>query len=210
MSENNLSHNKRHKMRLPANSSAQGENTDTDDSEIDFASVMQGVARITTDRADLRGTPKKLKLADDETTRYKRQMAVQDEELIVDGLNSEVINLVETEDELIFAAPGVQLKLMKRLKQGHVPWDAGLDLHGFTLDDARTELGSFIRECSLQQLRCVKVIHGKSNSVEGQHALMKSYVNDWLRQMNQVIAFSSAQPKDGGTGALYVLLKRAK
>ncbi|RTE67573.1 DNA mismatch repair protein MutS [Amphritea opalescens] len=198
MSDNDLPNNKRH------NSGASN-----DDNEIDFASVMQGVSRIKSDRADLRGQPKKLKLRDDETTRYKRQMAVQDDELIVDGLNSEVVNLVETNDELIFAAPGVQLKLMKRLKQGHVPWDAGLDLHGYTLDDARTELGSFIRECSNQQLRCVMVIHGKSNSIEGQHARMKSYVNDWLRQMNQVIAFSSAQPKDGGTGALYVLLKRA-
>lgn len=183
---------------------------DNENTEVDFASAMQGVTRITNDRADLRGRPKKLRLADDETTRYKRQMAVTDEEMIVDGLNSEVINLVETEDELIFAAPGVQLKLMKRLKQGHIPWDAGLDLHGYIIDDARTELSSFIRECSIQQLRCVMVIHGKSNSVEGQQALMKSYVNDWLRQMPQVIAFTSAQPKDGGTGALYVLLKRAK
>lgn len=182
----------------------------TDNTEIDFAAAMTGVTRIRNDRADLRGQPKKLKLANDETTRYKRQMAVQDEESIVDGLNSEVINLVETEDELIYATPGVQLKLMKRLKQGHIPWDAGLDLHGYIIDDARTELSSFIRECSNQQLRCVMVIHGKSNNVETQHALMKSYVNDWLRQMDPVIAFCSAQPKDGGTGALYVLLKRAR
>lgn len=182
----------------------------TDNTEIDFAAAMTGVTRIRNDRADLRGQPKKLKLANDETNRYKRQMAVQDEENIVDGLNSEVINLVETEDELIYATPGVQLKLMKRLKQGHIPWDAGLDLHGYIIDDARTELSSFIRECSNQQLRCVMVIHGKSNNVETQHALMKSYVNDWLRQMDPVIAFCSAQPKDGGTGALYVLLKRAR
>lgn len=201
MSENDLPNNTRHENNAPV--------TD-DNTEINFASVMQGVARIKTDRADLRGRPKKLSLNNDETARYKRQMAVQDEELIVDGLNSEVINLVETDDELIFTTPGVQLKLMKRLKQGHIPWDAGLDLHGFTLDDARIELGSFIRECSLRQLRCVKIIHGKSNSVEGQHARMKSYVNDWLKQMDQVIAFTSAQPKDGGTGALYVLLKRVK
>lgn len=186
------------------------ENDLPDENEFDFSAAMKGVTRHTDDKADLKGQPKKLKLADDETTRYKRMVAVQDEEMIVDGLTSEVINLVETEDELIYAAPGVQLKVMKKLKQGHLPWDAGLDLHGYTLDDARTELSSFIRECSLRQLRCVMVIHGKSNSVEGQQALMKSYVNDWLQQMTQVIAFSSAQPKDGGTGALYVLLKRAK
>lgn len=178
--------------------------------EFDFSSAMKGITRHQHDKADLKGTPAKLRAANDETSRYKRQMASQDVEELVDGLSSEVVKLVETEDELIYATPGVQLKLMKRLKQGHVPWSAGLDLHGMTLDDARNELSGFIRECSIQQLRCIMVIHGKAYSGEGQQPLMKSYVNDWLRQMPQVIAFTSAQPKDGGTGALYVLLKRPK
>ena len=51
----------------------------TDNTEIDVAAAMTGVTRIRNDRADLRGQPKKLKLANDETTRYKRQMADQDE-----------------------------------------------------------------------------------------------------------------------------------
>ena len=178
--------------------------------ELDFSAAMQGVTRIKSDKVDLKGQPRKLKAADDETSRYKRQMATTESEELVDGLSSEIVSLVETEDELIYATPGVQLKLMKRLKQGHVPWDAGLDLHGYTLDDARTELSNYINECSKRQLRCVMVVHGKAYSGEGQQPLMKSYVNDWLRQMPQVIAFSSAQPKDGGTGALYVLLKRSK
>lgn len=181
-----------------------------DDDDLDFSSMMQGVTRHQNDKVDLNKTPKRLRPSDDENMRYKRQMATQDTETLVDGLSSEIVKLVETEDELIFAAPGVQLKLMKRLKQGHVPWDAGLDLHGFTLDNARTELSGFIRDCSNKGLRCVMVVHGKAYSGEGQQPLMKSYVNDWLRQMPQVIAFTSAQPKDGGTGALYVLLKRTK
>lgn len=178
--------------------------------EFDFADAMQGITRHQHDKADLKRTPRKLRAADDETSRYKRQVATQDAEQSVDGLSSEIVKLVETEDELVYATPGVQLNLMKRLKKGHVPWDAGLDLHGMTLDNARTELSSFIRECSNKQLRCVMVVHGKAYSGEGKQPLMKSYVNDWLRQMQQVIAFTSAQPKDGGTGALYVLLKRAK
>ena len=184
---------------------------ETDESpEFDFSAAMQGVTRHKNDKADLHTPPKKLRAADDETSRYKRMVASQNEESLVDGLSSEIVNLVESEDELIYATPGIQLKLMKRLKQGHVPWDAGLDLHGYTLDDARDELSGFIRECSIRQFRCVMVVHGKAYSGEGQLPLMKSYVNDWLRQMPQVIAFSSAQPKDGGTGALYVLLKRVK
>ncbi len=180
------------------------------DENFDFAHAMQGVTQHSHDKVDLKKTPKRLKAADDETSRYKRQVAAQDQEELVDGLSSELVKLVESEDELVFATPGVQLGMMKRLKQGHIPWEAGLDLHGFSLDDARSELSGFIRDCSQKHYRCAIIIHGKAYSGEGKQPLMKSYVNDWLRQISSVIAFCSAQPKDGGTGALYVLLKRAK
>ncbi|MEH6577872.1 MAG: Smr/MutS family protein [Amphritea sp.] len=180
------------------------------DDNFDFASAMQGVTQHSNDKVDLNKTPRRLKAADDETSRYKRLVATQDTEELVDGLSSEIVKLVESEDDLIFATPGVQLGFMKRLKQGHIRWEAGLDLHGFTLDDARSELSGFIRDCNTKQFRCIIVIHGKAYSGDGKQPLMKSYVNDWLRQFPAVIAFCSAQPKDGGTGALYVLLKRAK
>jgi DNA-nicking Smr family endonuclease len=54
------------------------------------------------------------------------------------------------------------------------------------------------------------VIHGKAFSQSGQQPVLKSYVNDWLRQLPQVLAFCSAQPKDGGSGALYILIKQIK
>ncbi|WP_261844629.1 Smr/MutS family protein [Aliamphritea ceti] len=183
--------------------------SDNDNDDFDFASAMEGVSRHSHDKADLKPTPKKLRAASDATAQYKRRMASQDSESLVDGLSSEIVQLVESEEELIFATPGIQLKMMKRLKQGHIPWEAGLDLHGFSLDEARDELSRFIRDASNNHFRCVIVVHGKAYSGEGQQPLVKSYVNDWLKQMQQVTAFSSAQPKDGGTGALYVLLRNA-
>ncbi|WP_271273939.1 Smr/MutS family protein [Aliamphritea hakodatensis] len=183
--------------------------SDNDNDDFDFASAMQGITPHSHDKADLTPTPKKLSAANDATAQYKRRMASQDTESLVDGLSSEIVQLVESEEELIFATPGIQLKMMKRLKQGHIPWEAGLDLHGFSLDEARDELSRFIRDASQNQCRCVIVIHGKAYSGEGQQPLVKSYVNDWLKQMHQVTAFCSAQPKDGGTGALYVLLRNA-
>lgn len=178
-----------------------------DDEEIDFQSLMKGVARLHTRHANLGQKPsfkKKPELA------YRRHMAEKEPERFIDGLSADVSALVESEDELLFAVPGIQIKRLKKLRLGHIPWEQGLDLHGFTIEAARDEISRFIRDAQRQQARCVLVVHGKAFSQAGQSALLKSYINDWLRQMPAVLAFSSAQPKDGGTGAVYVLLKTAK
>lgn len=186
--------------------------TDTDsDQNIDFDSAMKGVTRLAHDRhvAPRQLTPK-LRPARDDSSRYRRAAAEQEIEQVIDGLSSEAREIIDSNDELLFAAPGVQLRLLKRLRQGHVPWEAGLDLHGYTVEQARDELSTFIHDASRQQLRAVIVIHGKAFTQPGQPALLKSCVNDWLRQLGPVLAFCSAQPKDGGTGAVYVLLKRER
>lgn len=141
---------------------------------------------------------------------YQRQMASQEQTALVDGLSREAVEIVESEQELLFAAPGLQLSQLKKLRRGHIPWQAGIDLHGQTIDQARDSLSLFIRDCQQQRLRVVLVVHGKAYSEAGQQALLKSYVNDWLRQLPVVVAFCSAQPKDGGSGAVYVLLRQPK
>jgi DNA-nicking Smr family endonuclease len=179
------------------------------DDDLDFHAAMQGVTPIRHDR-HLTPTAGKLTLRprQDAATRFRRQAAEQEIEQVIDGLSSEASQIVDSADELLFAAPGVQLRLLKRLRLGHLPWEAGLDLHGFTVDAARDELSSFIRDAHRQQLRCVLVVHGKAYSLPGQPARLKSCVNDWLRQLHDVLAFCSAQPRDGGTGAVYVLLRK--
>lgn len=137
-----------------------------------------------------------------------RQNATAEVEQVIDGLSSEAVEIVESNQELLFVSPGVQIRTMKRLRKGHMAWEAGIDLHGMTIDTARDELSSFIRSCQKQGARVVIVVHGKSFSQSGQQPILKSYVNDWLRQLPQVLAFCSAQPKDGGSGALYVLLRQ--
>ncbi|MBV0931935.1 Smr/MutS family protein [Marinobacterium weihaiense] len=186
--------------------------TDTDlDQDLDFNSAMQGVTPLSHDRHVERPQLKPtLKPARDESTLYRRAAASQELEQVIDGLSSEASEIVESNDELLFAAPGIQMGMLKKLRKGHVPWEAGLDLHGYTVEQARDELSGFIRDAERQQMRAVIVVHGKSYSQAGQPALLKSCVNDWLRQLNSVLAFCSAQPRDGGTGALYVLLRRGR
>ncbi len=176
---------------------------DSSDEELSFADAMQGVKRHSHDRADLKPTRRK-----DINLDAKRAAALIEEEKVIDNLSSEAVDLVESNEELIFAAPGVQLRVLKRLKQGHIPWEEGLDLHGYTIDDARDELSRFIRTARNRKMRAVIVVHGKAYSQSGKQPLMKSYVNEWLRRMPGVLAFTSAQDRDGGAGALYILLKR--
>ena len=176
----------------------------SDDHEQSFAEAMQGITLHRHDKADLKKITNKL------NTDYRRKAALTEEEKVIDGLSDEAVSLVHAEDELLFANPGVQLRLLKRLKQGHIPWQEGLDLHGYTVEQARNQLSRFILEARKNEARCVIVVHGKANSQSGQSALLKSYVNEWLKRLNGVLAFCSAQAKDGGAGALYVLLKNEK
>jgi DNA-nicking Smr family endonuclease len=97
----------------------------------------------------------------------------------------------------------------KLLRSGKIPWQARLDLHGLKTDLARETLARFIQEQYADSCRCLLIIHGKGGR-HGEEPILKNLVNHWLRQFPQVLAFHSAVPKDGGTGALYVLLKRIR
>ncbi|HUT40802.1 MAG TPA: Smr/MutS family protein [Gammaproteobacteria bacterium] len=116
---------------------------------------------------------------------------------------------VSPDDTLFFARPGLQQRQLQRLRRGQLAADAELDLHGMTIAVARQALTEFITLCSEQHIRSVRIIHGKGAGSGGAAPVLKNRVNSWLRQHHDVLAFSSAQPRHGGTGALYVLLRSA-
>lgn len=110
---------------------------------------------------------------------------------------------VDAEAKLFFARPGLQTKLVTQLKQGKIPLEARLDLHGLTRVEAETVLGRFLDDCQARQIRWALIIPGKGK-------ILKSYLNLRLREDRAVLAFSSAVPKHGGRGALYVLIRRLR
>lgn len=114
---------------------------------------------------------------------------------------------LEDESLMEFSRPGLQHKTLKRLKRGELRPKARLDLHGFTLEMARDEVARFIYHGAEKQLKSVIVIHGKGNHTEGKAAVLKPKVNVWLRQLAPVLAFCPALARDGGGGAVYILLK---
>ena len=175
-----------------------------DDDFSQFASEMRGVRRITVDQADT-GKPK----ADRKQLKELRQNAtVRTENIRVDGLSDQFVIDVGPEDDLMWARDGVQESQMRKLKVGQIPFEGSLDLHGMTVEKARETLWAFLAEATRFEIRCVRVTHGKAVRLDGKRPMIKSHVNTWLRQHPQVLGFTSCQARHGGTGALYVMLKR--
>lgn len=116
---------------------------------------------------------------------------------------------VQANSVLSYCRHSLPNKRLKELRNGLIPWQARLDLHGLRPEAARLELINFIIQQTNLAQRCLLIIHGKG-SHKGEAPVLKNLVYHWLPQFTQVLAFHSALPRDGGTGALYVLLKRLK
>ena len=100
-------------------------------------------------------------------------------------------------------------KRLRELKNGEIRWEGRLDLHGLKPDAARDALCHFIDKHWHMGHRCLLIIHGKGGRHD-EEPVLKNLVNHWLPQLPQVLAFHSARPQDGGSGAVYVLLKRQR
>lgn len=111
---------------------------------------------------------------------------------------------------LDFKRPGVQHGVYRKLRQGKYPMDARLDLHRMTAERAREEVFHFIREALGYDLRNVLLVPGRGTHNQSQEAVLKSYLNKWLPEFDEVQAFCSAIPSHGGTGAVYVMLKKSE
>lgn len=134
----------------------------------------------------------------------------RDEEQVLKDLLSEQFDPAEMEtgDELIYLRPGVRRKVLRKLRRGQFSVHAQLDLHGMTVREAREALAEFLREARLSNRPCVRIVHGKGLGSPRGQPVLKQKLNHWLRQRDDVLAFCSARPVDGGTGAVYLLLKR--
>lgn len=99
--------------------------------------------------------------------------------------------------------------IIEKLKKGELAVQSYLDLHGFMSEEAKEKVSMFIRNSYALGYRCLMIIHGRGlKSHEG--PVLKNYVISWLSSgplSGYVLAFCSARPCDGGTGAVYVLLK---
>ncbi len=140
---------------------------------------------------------------------YPRQKQLDEQEVTANLLlDSYDPSEWETGEELLFKREGVQNGVFSKLRRGQFSVGAELDLHGMIVSVAHEEVSLFLRECLYRHVRCVRIIHGKGYGSKQKLPVLKAKLNKWLQQRDEVLAFCSARQIDGGTGAVYVLLKQ--
>jgi DNA-nicking Smr family endonuclease len=110
------------------------------------------------------------------------------------------------------ASPGVDRRTAEKFRRGQLAVEARLDLHGLTQEEAHRALASFIQRAHASGLRTVLVITGKGGFGDAR-GVLKEAVPRWLNESDlrpRVLSCAWAQPKHGGAGALYVLLRRQR
>ncbi len=125
---------------------------------------------------------------------------------LCDDLSDYYANPVQSESLLHYHQPGVSRLQVHALKTGNLSYQAKIDLHGLKPDAAKERLNQFLSQQIQLQHRWILIIHGKGGRF-GEAPVLKNLVNHWLPQISRVLGFHSAQPKHGGAGATYVLLK---
>ncbi len=141
----------------------------------------------------------------------RRAAAEGGNKAVENALVDEGVEPLDAWSVLSFKRPGIQHGVYKKLRMGRYESEARLDLHRMTVVQARDEVNNFINDAMILGLRTVLILHGKGQRKveQTQTAVLKGYVNRWLQDLEPVQAFHSAQPIHGGTGAVYLLLRKS-
>ena len=178
-----------------------------DDDKVLFMQAMHGVNPL--EDKNVRNPQNAAKSNKPDATTLSKRAAAQgnaDGDLSA-GLSDmkALLNPVAGEAFLSYKQPTLQNKIFTQLKQGKLRWYDAVDIHGCTIEEARAAMTQLLVQAKNNNETVVKIVHGK-----GSEAILKTCVNGWLRQLPEVLAFCSAPPKDGGNGAVLVLLKKSK
>lgn len=171
-----------------------------------FKIAMSGVKPLKQTKKITRKKPAHSELVTQARRQSAQQQTVKDENYLTGG----EVEILDAFYPLSFRRDGVQHGVFRKLKQGKYQQEARLDLHRRTVEQARIEVFDFIHQCYAYNLRVVVIVHGRGTHSQSQQALLKSYVNKWLPEINEVQAFCSANPSHGGLGAVYVQLKKSE
>lgn len=115
--------------------------------------------------------------------------------------------LMEVGEELSYLRDGYPPKLLRQLKRGQFSVQDDIDLHQMNAAAATATIADFLAEARHNGLRCVRIVHGKGLRSKAAGPVLKVLTDRLLRRRDDVIAFASARPMQGGTGAVVVLLK---
>lgn len=175
----------------------------SDDDEV-FAEAMEGVRKLDRKQREqqvLYREPVKLSAREREVMRE------------LDALvNGEIpFDLRDSEEVLEGTVPGLDPRVLRRLRGGEFTPQADLDLHGSDAATARVLVEAFVVESHARGLRCIRIVHGRGNRSPNGEAVLKRSFPRWLARGPArliVLAYTAAPQADGGLGASYVLLRK--
>ena len=172
-----------------------------------FLDAMAGVTRMPEDERRLhRGSGSRARPSHPPTDE-SRQVMEQLQGLVRGSVE---LDITFSDEYIEGAVQGFSRKLMKKLKRGELPAQGHIDLHGLTKQSAETAVTDFLLESFRNGLRCVLIVHGRGLNSPESHPVLKEGLPQWLnrgRVRKVVLAFATARPYDGGTGATYVFLR---
>jgi DNA-nicking Smr family endonuclease len=170
----------------------------SDDDRATFAAATEGARRL---------KPRNLANVDRPRPAPKaRQTRAARADILEQSLNGPPASVID--EDIGFRREHVSARTFRRLRRGDFSIGAEIDLHGMRLAEAKAELQAFLRECAAQRLACVRVIHGKGTRSGPDGPILRPSVHHWLSRWDGVEAYVTAQPRHGGSGAVYVLLAR--
>ena len=178
------------------------------DDELIFSEAMTGVTPISTEKGK--------KIPPSGKRKKPSHSLSDDDNEVITHLHNLVAGSIDMDftfsDEYMEGSiTGVGKNIMRKLKRGKFPIQAHIDLHGFTKKNAEDEVRNFLINSHHRGLRCVLIVHGRGLNSPDSIPVLKERLPAWLNRgpaRKIVMAFSSAQPYDGGTGAIYVLLRK--
>jgi len=141
-----------------------------------------------------------------------RQRELDEAAVIAESLHAplDVDDWLDLGDADSFLRSGLPRNVLRDLRRGRWSIQAHIDLHGLNRHEAHDQVALFLAEAQGAGKRCLRIVHGRGHGSPGREGVLRQLVKDWLGRRKDVLAFCHAPPRDGGDGALWVLLKAGK
>ena len=177
---------------------------DNDDDVGSFFDEMKDVRPIKND--DVANLHNAESAVEEKKKRASAKASIRDK--LLNPLSIESVKPVPADDFITFQQPGIQDGVFKKLRLGKYPLEVKISLKGLTVKESCDRIYQTIKQSHERGVRALLIQHGQGVNSKPFPGLKKSYVNHWLKELEEVIAFHTAQPMHGGFGATYVLLKK--
>ncbi len=186
------------KKTSPPENPADPQNTDDEDPMAMFRKAVGDVKPVRNDRVADKPAPPPPR---------PRQFELDEKRVMHDAMYNSP-GPEDNGEHLSWARSGVQKRVMRKLRNGYYAVQAELDLHGMVVNEAREAMHEFLADVSATRGSCcVRIIHGKGRKTATDAPILKPFTASFLRNHRDVLAYCSAQPAAGGTGAVYVLVR---